>query len=346
MDACKRYEAKECYDDIVISTRVRLARNIADYPFPGHMTAAQQKEVLNTVSSAVKECDKEGFTLTELKGMDDVGLASMVERHLISPEMAVSESVRGVLMSPDKKISVMINEEDHVRIQAIQPGFRLEECMAEAGRIDDLLDSSVACAFDEKWGYLTHCPTNLGTGLRASVMLHLPALTETGRIRNLVAAANKLGFAVRGLYGEGSAAKGAIYQISNQLTLGISEEETIRRLSDAVIKILDEERGLRKIIRDDAASMLEDRVWRAAGILSTARRLKSDEAMSLISDLRIGISIGEIKGIGIEDINRLLWEIQPACLSENEGKLLKEDERDIKRADLVRKIVKPAILNS
>lgn len=345
MEAHKWYEMKGEQGDVVISTRVRLARNLARYPFPGHMNKTQEREVLSTVSRALTE--SAGGNLFKLKSFDEISpikAAALVERHLISPEMASSDEQRGVVLSPDEKVSVMINEEDHIRIQVLGAGLCLDECMEEAGRIDDLIDGRVACAFDERLGYLTHCPTNLGTGLRASVMLHLPALTETGRIRNLISAANKLGFAVRGLYGEGTAATGSMYQISNQRTLGISEGETVARLKETVKNILEEERGLRLHIKEQTGFFMQDRVWRAAGILSTARLLKSEEAMPLLSDLRMGISMGEIKGIEIDELNRLLWEIQPACLSEKEGRPLNENERDKLRAEIVRRVVKPAVL--
>lgn len=338
------YEEKGKDGDIAVSSRIRLARNLEKYPFPGHMDEEAKKQVLGIVSEALlKSAEEAEFRLIELSGAGALLASSLAERHLISSELAAGEGTRGVILSRDEKVSVMINEEDHIRIQVLGSGICLEECYAQAERVDTLLEGGCIFAFDEKLGYLTHCPTNLGTGLRASVMLHLPAITNTGAVRNLIATAGKLGFAVRGLYGEGSAAKGDLYQISNQLTLGISEKEAIERLNDAVSNIIEQERLLRQRIKADNPGILEDKAWRATGVLAAARRLASDETMSLLSDLRLGVSMGEIEPVTIEDINRLTWEIQPAGLSLKYGEGMKPAERDMKRAELVRETARKAI---
>jgi protein arginine kinase len=217
--------------------------------------------------------------------------------------------------------------------------------MEEADRIDDLLESRFSFAFSEKLGYLTHCPTNLGTGLRASVMLHLPMLTEAGEIQGYINAAGKLGYAIRGLYGEGTKASGAMYQVSNQLTLGLSEKETLEKLRDIVSKIIDREQQLRQSVREKKPGVLEDAAWRSLGLLGTARRVSTSEAMENISRLRLGVAMGEIHGINAGDINRLIWEIQPNCIMAESG-ILNDNERDVKRADILRRALREALVQS
>ncbi len=327
--------------DIVISSRIRLARNLIDYPFHSRLDRARARELLNNVSGILADT---GFKIIDLTQITKREASALVERHLISPEIIEGDSPRGVALSEDESVSIMINEEDHLRIQVIGTGLCLEDCLEKAFAADDTLEKSLHFAFDEKLGYLTHCPTNLGTGMRASIMLHLPAFTWTGEIHSLIAAVSKLGFAVRGIYGEGSEAKGAIYQISNQLTLGLGERETVDRLSEAVSSIIDKERALRQIIRERDPYKLEDAAHRSLGLLATARRMSSGEAMALLSDLRIGVATGEIKGIDFETINRLLWEIQPNSLAETTG-AAGGIERDVKRAEILRKNVREAIIN-
>lgn len=328
--------------DIVISTRVRLARNIAEYPFPGRMSEAQEKRLLDSVAEAlVSSAGGAEFTLTDLNSISALEAQALVERHLISPELARGQSPRGVVFSRDESISVMINEEDHIRIQVMGAGLCLDDCWQRAGQVDDLLEGGFRFAFDDRLGYLTHCPTNLGTGLRASVMLHLPALTETGEIRKLISACGKLGFAVRGLYGEGSSATGAIYQVSNQLTLGLSEEDIIKKLSDAVGNIITSEKNLRAQLSARDPELFADRAWRSAGILATARIMDSTESAERLSELRTGISMGIIGGIDIAVLNRLAWETQPACISLAGGESARE--RDKLRAELLRRAVSDII---
>jgi protein arginine kinase len=342
----KWYESVGPHGEIVISSRVRLARNYVKFPFPGGMTQEQQQALLESVASVMTEsAGGREFTLTDLTNGDPLFAQSLMERHLISPEFAGSKRVHGIILSRDESISVMVGEEDHLRIQALGSGLCLQECLKAAMAVDDLLERTGEYAFDEHLGYLTHCPTNLGTGLRASVMLHLPALTEAGPIRDMILAAGKLGFAVRGLYGEGTRSSGALYQISNQVSMGISEEETIGRLSEAVNNILRSEQELRSRMLKERPEFA-DRLWRAAGILASARSISSRESMELLSQLRLGVAVGELGGVSIEQINQLLRDTQPASLSLllGGGSLGSEAERDAKRAKMIRDTVKQVLV--
>jgi protein arginine kinase len=231
----------------------------------------------------------------------------------------------------------MINEEDHLRIQVLGPGFCLQECLEKAIQIDDILDEALSYAFNEKLGFLTNCPTNLGTGLRASVMLHLPALTRTGALREFANTAGKLGFAVRGMYGEGSAARAEMVQLSNQFTLGFSESEIVQRMRDYVQHIIQQERGARAGLKKQGASAYEDRIWRAYGLLSSARLMTSQEAETLLSELRLGAASGVVEGVTPEQIDRLLVKMQPMTLSLNRGGENQPARRDEARAELIRK---------
>lgn len=332
----KWYEKDGQLGDIAVSTRVRLARNLKDYPFPGRMSEQQENEVLQSVSSyLISSAGGSTFRFLDLKNLDRVTIGSLVERHLISPELA-SKKGSGVVLSGDDSVSIMINEEDHLRIQSILSGLHLNQCLETVDRLDDLLDGNFKYAWNEQLGYLTHCPTNLGTGLRASVMLHLPAHTETGEIRRLLPNLGKLGFAVRGLYGEGTKASGAMYQLSNQMTLGLSEPEAIERLEEVVRSTIEREKSLRNNIMEKNPLFLEDRIWRAYGMLSNARRISNGEAMRLISDIRMGVSTGILKGIPISELNKLLWYIQTNCIISAAGEPLTELECEIKRAELIR----------
>lgn len=334
----KWYEKKGREGDIVLSTRIRFARNLADFPFPGKQLRAEgQREIIDKCA-AVFAADETGknYRLIDLEQTSKTDRQELVERHIISQDIAEGEGPRAVLLDTDESVSVMLIEEDHLRIQVMGAGLCLEEALNRAIEIDNIFDRGITYAFDENLGYLTKCPTNLGAGMRASVMLHLPALTESGAIRALAANAGKIGFAVRGVYGEGSAAKGALYQISNQLSLGFTEQTIIERLSDALSQIIEQERATRSEMLKRNKTGIEDRVWRAAGTLRYARTVSADEAMGLLSEVRLGATQGLID-LKIEKLNSLLWDIQPASLVK-EAK--KEDmpaiERDIYRAEYLR----------
>jgi len=332
----KWYETSGNASDIVISTRVRLARNVSSYPFPARMKAEQAKELVSRAKDAINAT----ALGTEFKGFDFDALSEVqrgvfVEQHAASKELASGTLPRALLLSNDEHISIMVNEEDHLRIQVMGSGLCIDDCIRDAEKIDLIMDEALSYAFDEKLGYLTACPTNLGCGMRLSVMLHLPALTESGNIRSIIAQAGKLGFAVRGIYGEGTQAEGAVYQISNALSLGRTEAETAARLKDVTMRIIDSERTLRKKLAEKNKTYLEDRIYRAYGILQNARILSSEEAIRLLSDLRMGADI--IAPISSAVIDRLMCEIRPYHIISANGTAAKDPAaRDIARAALVR----------
>jgi protein arginine kinase len=306
--------------DVVISSRVRLARNIAEFPFPCKLTPEQQKEVITVAKGAL---------------LSDNSAMSLAEKHLISPEFAQQREGRALLLKNDESVSIMINEEDHIRIQTLFAGQRLSEALELAGRIDDLFDENLRYAFDENLGYLTQCPTNLGTGLRASLMLHLPAIAQSGSLPDLAAAVAKLGLTIRGTYGEGSTARGAFFQISNQVTLGISEKDAVDSLNGIASQIITQERAARDALKKIGPA-LEDKIWRSYGMLTNARMLSGEEFMALISDVRLGITMGLIEDKSLETVNALLWEAQTATLMTAAGRNLDAADRDILRAQTVR----------
>ena len=323
------------HHEIALSTRVRLARNVKDLSFPERLHKEQAEQAINTLAAPLLGVTDGGFKLIRLDQSSRLEALVLMERHLISPEMANSRRPRGVVLSPDERISVMLCEEDHLRIQAFNVGLRLGDSLKEAFYADDLIGGTVTYAFDEYLGYLTACPTNLGTGLRASVMLHLPALTGIGGMNAIVAAAGKMGLAVRGLYGEGSEARGSLYQLSNQLTLGLSEEEIVSRVSDVAIHIIGQERQLREKIKQKNLHEYEDRVWRALGLLKYARKLTGEEGMRLLSDLRWGVSMGDLD-LPLSLLDKLLEAIQPGVLTSATGRSLRAGERDAARAEYIR----------
>ncbi len=325
------------HNDIAVSTRVRLARNIRGLPFPARVSEKQAARVVEMVTEPVLKVFRTHRYLPI--GEDNrLEARTLVERHLISPELYAGKKARGVILSPDEQMSIMIGEEDHIRIQAIRPGFCLDDTLTEALRVDDVLDEVLPIAFDEKWGYLTACPTNLGTGLRASVMLHLPLLTDTGNIREIEAAANKMGLALRGLYGEGTGAQGALYQISNQITLGVDESQIVARVGEVVSRISDQERALQNAFRQKQPTRFSDRVGRAWGLLTHARLLTTGEAMSALSDVRLGLAAGELTGIPLSVIDELTMGIQVGHLTRHAGgdTPMSAAQRDEARATLIR----------
>ena len=332
----KWYESGGDWGDIVVSSRVRLARNLSDYPFPARLSASGAGEILEKVSGCLQN---EDLRFLDLSTLNPDQRGALVERHLISPELAGKGGSCGVCISEDEHISVMINEEDHLRIQVLGSGLCLNSCLETASALDDRLEQQLPYAWDERLGYLTHCPTNLGTGLRASVMLHLPAHQESGEIRSLIAGLTKLGFAVRGFYGEGSAAAGGLYQISNQMTLGPTEQETVERLEKAVCSTVERERALRKLLWEKDPLWHNDKVWRAYGLLKHARRISSSEAMELLSDLRMGAGGEDLPQTEPGVLNRLLRQIQPHHLSLAAGESLPESARDSARAALLRESI-------
>ena len=327
----KWYIGEGDHNDIVISTRIRIARNLADYPFPVRLDNKSKIEVNEKIRDALD--GKENLTYTELKTLTRSQIVSLAERHLISPEFASNSDARALLMSDNEDISIMLCEEDHIRIQVMKSGLALKEAYELADKIDTEINQSLKYAFDEKLGYLTQCPTNLGTGMRASVMLHLPALTAKGQIGSLASTVSKLGLTIRGAYGEGMSAMGDLYQLSNQVSLGISEKSAIDNLKTITLQLAAQERAA----REEASKSIEteDAVFRAYGILKAARISSTKEFMSLISKVRLGAVLGMIK-TDLKTINELMVSMQPATINAFVGKTLSLEERDVERAKIVR----------
>jgi len=326
----KWFETAGNDSDIVISTRVRLARNLKDVPFPARMNETQAADVFARISGAL---EPEGYSSCHFETADDVQRLALAERRLASRELAAGKLPRGIVVNGDESVCVMVNEEDHVRIQVMGSGLCVEQCLKQARQVDNLLDQKVGFAFHEQLGYLTACPTNLGCGLRMSVMLHLPAMTESGGMRNVVATADKLGLTIRGMYGEGTRAEGAVYQISNALSFGRDEADMAQRLVAAVGRIIEAERALRAKVYAQNRPYFEDRVYRAAALLRNARLLSSQEALGLISDMRFGA--GCVENISTAVLDALMWEIQPANIT-LKGENKTAADRDQTRATVVR----------
>ncbi|MGN0467140.1 MAG: protein arginine kinase [Acutalibacteraceae bacterium] len=319
--------------DVVLSTRIRLARNLKDYPFPARLDAEEKKKVNELVRDVlVTDSDKDLHYL-EMKDLPSYQAVSLAEKHLISPEFASDSTGRALILSDEEDVSVMLCEEDHVRIQVIYPGLCLEDAYKKACEIDDKLDSSLEIAFDDRIGYLTQCPTNLGTGMRASVMLHLPALRASSMVSRLASMVSKLGLTLRGAYGEGSEPVGDIYQLSNQVTLGISEEAAIKNLQSITAQIVQQEQQARQALLKDNSVI--DKIYRAYGLLKSAHMLSCNEFTSLVSLVRLGAAEG-LLDVKLDTLSRLLIEMQPATLNTMSGKANSAAERDLLRAQKVR----------
>jgi len=325
--------------DIVMSTRIRLARNLTGFRFPLSFSENEALQVDQAVSAVLLDADSElesTFSYIDIKELSALNRRVLVEKHLISPKLANSEVTGSVLLSENEAISVMINEEDHIRIQCIFPGLQLHEAWEQANHIDDMLEKELPYAFDEQFGYLTSCPTNSGTGLRASVMMHLPSLTMTNQMNRLVTTITRLGMVVRGIYGEGSEALGNVYQISNQTTLGKSEEDILTDLQSITEQIIQKEREARTALLHTRAKELEDRLYRSLGVLSYARILTTEEAGRCLSDVRLGIDLKLIKGVDVSILNECMIFMQPGFLQKYAGTSLQPEERDVFRAKLFR----------
>jgi len=329
--------------DVVISTRIRLARNIKQYPFPVRMKRDIGSKVIEQCKDAILNSNSiisSQFEYIPMSSLSSIDKQALVEKHLISPLMLQDVHSRGVFINNDESISIMINEEDHIRIQCIFSGLQTDKAWDLADKIDDIIEERIEYAYNPEYGYLTTCPTNVGTGMRPSVMMHLPALAITGQLNSLINAVNKLGMAVRGLYGEGTEAAGNIFQISNQVTLGLSEEETLENLLGIVRQIISQERNSRKSLMEQRRIKLEDRLLRSFGVFVNARVMTSDEFMKLLSDVRLGVILGIIQNVKLEDLNTLMVEIQPANIMKLYGENLSPDERDIRRTEIIKERLK------
>lgn len=323
-------------DGIIVSSRIRLARNIDKTPFPAALNSKDKEKVSKKLRASIFESNSTlsgDFELYDLDKLSRKEKISMLEEHLISPQM-VDGSGHSVLVNKNKTMSIMFMEEDHIRLQVIMGGYCLDEAFDLADKVDDVIEESLTYAFDEKFGYLTACPTNAGTGLRASVMMHLPALTMTGNIRRIIQSVSGMGIAVRGLYGEGTEAEGCMYQISNQITMGLTEKEIIEKVKTVVNKLSELESQARKSLKENHSLELEDKVYRAYGILKYARSIASAEAKSLLSDVMLGQNMGIIKCDGKMTPIELMVKTAPSVIAA--GKDLDPAARDKARAKLIR----------
>lgn len=328
--------------DIVISSRIRLARNIMDLPFPHRANDESRRKALGIVGKAIKASKHMHASLyVQLNGLDVIDKQFLVERHLMSKHLAEETRESALAVGQGEVISVMINEEDHLRVQVLRSGFQLREAWGLINTLDDEFEKSIHYAFSPVYGYLTCCPTNVGTGMRASVMMHIPALVLSKQVNQVIQAVLKLGLAVRGLYGEGTEPSGNLFQMSNQVTLGTTEEDIIVSLEKVIRQIVTHERNARVALLRDSASELQDRVWRAYGLLKNARVISSKETIELLSALRLGVSLEILKGIDVLTINELFMQTQPAHLQEMVGRELDADERDFFRAELIRRKLAP-----
>jgi protein arginine kinase len=326
-------------NEIILSSRVRLARNLDKYQFPSRCNEATSKEILEDIKSNLffeGNEDIYGFDLIYINELENIQKLVLMEKHLISPNLLKEENHGACIITANEQISIMVNEEDHIRIQCLFPGLQLKQALELANKVDDYFEEKFDYAYSEDKGYLTSCPTNVGTGLRASVMMHLPALKMTNQINNIVTAMNQLGLVVRGIYGEGSEAIGNIFQVSNQTTLGKSENEIIDDLHGVILQIVEQEKLARKAIIATNKNRLEDRIFRSFGILKYSRIISSNEAAEHISNLRLGIDTGIIDSIPSTVLFELLNLSLPGFLQMNSGRVLMPEERDYFRAILIR----------
>ncbi len=324
--------------DIVMSSRIRLARNLQKLPFATRASEASQTEVLRVVKEGLAKVPSFRSPMVfEMGQLDEVDRQFLVERHLISREHASQPDHRAVAIGQGEVISVMINEEDHLRIQVMQSGLNLRDGWTLVDALDDELSAAIPYAYSTEWGYLTCCLTNAGTGMRASVMVHLPALVLSKQINKVLHAITKLGLTARGLYGEGTEAQGNFFQISNQVSLGRTEEELVENLERILKQIIDQEQSARESLVSNNRLPLEDRVWRAYGILRHAQTITSNETLDLLSAVRLGVDLTLMKGLDRTTVNELLIYSQPAHLQKLQGGRLSAQERDAKRASLIRR---------
>lgn len=329
------------YSEVVLSCRARLARNIAGFPFVNRASDAQCREIVNLAKHVILD---DGFPTeaiwVDLNDATDRDRLLLVERHLISKNHSESDVQRGVAISENESLSIMVNEEDHLRMQWLAPGLRLDDVFREINAIDDSIEHRLDYSFSPRWGYLTACPTNIGTGIRFSVMMHLPALKITNEIDKVRRAAKDLHLAVRGYYGEGSDSAGDFYQISNQVTLGCTEEDLLQEFESLILpQMIEYEMQARKALAERRPALLDDRMQRSLGILLSARLLGMEEAMKLLSRVRLGAVMGRLRDVDVGQVNRLFLQIQPAHLQLHARAVLENEQMRQARADLVRRVL-------
>lgn len=332
--------------DVVISSRLRMARNLTDFQFSSRLSPAKRTELIGAVGQAVKDSlflkKAYYFLIDELSELDRQFL---LERHLVSRELITEEGKCAVAITPDETVSLMVIEEDHLRLQVFQSGLNLVETWRIADEIDTELEKKLQFAFDATFGYLTACPTNVGTGLRASCMVHLPSLVLTKQVHKVLQALSKLNLAVRGLYGEGTQASGNFFQFSNQITLGQPEEEVINNLEGVIRQVITHEREAREYLKKKRKTKMEDQIWRALAVLKAARMISSAEAIQLLSLVQIGVDVEILEGqVTHTDLNQLFLLIQPAHLQKTNGKELNATDRDMFRAARIREYFSKVVL--
>lgn len=326
--------------DVVVSSRVRAARNLNGLPFPHLLTDENAKDIFESVKKTIESSDfKEKTGSFDFTGMSELSIIErqiLVEKHLISPDLLDNHTRKAVVIKDDETISIMVNEEDHLRLQCILPGLQLKEAWRIIDNLDDSLEKKLDYAYCEQLGYLTACPTNTGTGIRASVMMHLPALVIINRIKDVLGTVSKIGVTVRGLYGEGTDASGNIFQLSNQVTMGQTEEDIVENIISVAGQIINSERAARSVLIKERREYIEDRVGRAYGLLKHAGIIKLDEAVRLLSDLRLGVSLGIIKKLPLSRITELLVAIRPAFLVKDHNENPSGLAINVRRAGLIK----------
>src|SRR5687767_6087965 len=325
------------HNRIVLSSRVRLARNLKGLPFPGWAKKAERVKALEVIRPAVESLPQMANAFSE--SMDNLTVMDkniLVERHLISREHAAKSAGSGLVLSKDEGLCVMINEEDHLRMQALKPGLQLKEAWNAIDQFDSRLEKKLDYAFKGDLGYLTACPTNLGTGIRVSAMLHLPGLVLAEQINQIIQAVNKLGLAVRGLHGEGTEALGNVFQVSNQMTLGEAETDIVERLNKVLAQIIEHEENARASLLEKKPKVLFNHIGRAYGILANAHSISSKETMNLLSLMRLGVDLGLFTGTKLAVVDELFITTQPAHLQKQFSEKLSAEERDLLRADMLR----------
>jgi len=330
----KWFKDNGAQNDVVLSTRIRLARNLKSIPFPNKMTPEDAQKVISLVETALDEMNYT-FTKIDLSSMDKAEKHKLVEQHFISPNLANSKLLCAAYISEDENVSIMVNEEDHIRIQCIFAGKEDKKAYDLITKLDDYLSERLGYAMHEKYGHLTSCLTNVGTGMRVSYMLHLPAIVSSGAAESVFDAVGKLGVTVRGMYGEGTKSFGNIFQFSNQTTLGRSETEIINALDETINSIISKENELKEKLSEQKGLILEDKIMRSYSILKSARIMQSKEMMERLSDLRFGVNLGIIDNIEYKTLNEIMIQASPANITSDHG-ITNAFERDVKRAEIIR----------
>lgn len=336
-------------DKIVMSSRVRLARNVRNLAFPGWAKKPERVKVLETIQPAIESLPQmKQHYAASMDQLSPLDKQILMERHLISREHAAKNAGSGLVFNKAESVCVMINEEDHLRMQALRPGFQIKEAWEEIDRVDSLLEGKLEYAFSPKLGYLTACPTNLGTGIRVSAMLHLPGLVLADQINQIIQAVSKLGLAVRGLHGEGTSADGNVFQVSNQMTLGQSESEIVERLTKVMFQIIEHEENARTKLMEEKPKVVLNQIGRAYGVLANAHSISSKETMNLLSLMRLGVDLALFPNLDRPLVDELFIMTQPGHLQSTVPEKLGADERDVLRSDILRerlsKVTRPVAL--